>query len=87
MLFFFRNLFIDLIAFAVQYVPIGTGAVGSVSSQPGSGPTFEKWSGPRPVRVVHLRHLSGLHGFGSHFQIKYGSGSVLCSTFIFELMN
>ncbi len=38
---FFRNLFIDLIAFAVQYVPIGTGAVGSVSSQPGSGPTFE----------------------------------------------
>ncbi len=39
--FFFRNLFIDLIAFAVQYVPIGTGAVGSVSSQPGSGPTFE----------------------------------------------
>ncbi len=38
---FFRNLFIDLIAFAVQYVPIGTGAVGSVSSQPDSGPTFE----------------------------------------------
>ncbi len=38
---FFRNMFIDLIAFAVQYVPIGTGAVGSVSSQPGSGPTFE----------------------------------------------
>ncbi len=37
--FFFRNMFIDLIAFAVQYVPIGTGAVGS--SQPGSGPTFE----------------------------------------------
>ncbi len=35
--FFFRNLFIDLIAFAVQYVPIGTGTVGSVSSQPGSG--------------------------------------------------
>ncbi len=39
--FFFHNLFIDLIAFAVQYVPIGMGAVGSVSSQPGSGPTFE----------------------------------------------
>ncbi len=39
--FFFRNMFIDLLAFAVQYVPIGTGAVGSVSSQPGSGPTFE----------------------------------------------
>ncbi len=39
--FFFRNMFIDLIAFAVQYVPIGMGAVGSVSSQPGSGPTFE----------------------------------------------
>ncbi len=38
---FFRNMFIDFIAFAVQYVPIGTGAVGSVSSQPGSGPTFE----------------------------------------------
>ncbi len=34
-------MFIDLIAFAVQYVPIGTGAVGSVSSQLGSGPTFE----------------------------------------------
>ncbi len=34
-------MFIDLIAFAVQYVPIGTGTVGSVSSQPGSGPTFE----------------------------------------------
>ncbi len=33
------------------------------------------------VRVVHLRHFSGLHGFGSHFQIKYGSRSVLCSTF------
>ncbi len=26
----FRNLFIDLIAFTVQYVPIGTGAVRSV---------------------------------------------------------
>ncbi len=39
--FFFRNMFIDVIAFAVQCVPIGTGAVGSVSSQPGSGPTFE----------------------------------------------
>ncbi len=38
---FFRNLFIDLITVAVQYVPIGTGAVGSVSSQTGSGPTFE----------------------------------------------
>ncbi len=38
---FFRNMFIDLITFAVQYVPIGTGTVGSVSSQPGSGPTFE----------------------------------------------
>ncbi len=37
----FRNLFIDLIAFAVQYVPIGMGAVGSMSSQPGSGPAFE----------------------------------------------
>ncbi len=33
------------------------------------------------VRVVHLRHFSGLHGFGSHFQIKYGSGSVPCSIF------
>ncbi len=32
--FFFRNMLIDLIAFAVQYVPIGTGTVGSVSSQP-----------------------------------------------------
>ncbi len=40
-MFIFRNMFIDLIAFAVQYVPIGMGAVGSVSSQPGSGPTFE----------------------------------------------
>ncbi len=38
-------------------------------------------SGPRRVRVVHLRHFSGLHGFGSHFQIKYGSGSVPCSIF------
>ncbi len=38
--FYFSRNFIDL-AFAVQYVPIGTGAVGSVSSQPGSGPTFE----------------------------------------------
>ncbi len=33
------------------------------------------------VRVVHLWHFSGLHGFGSHFQIKYGSGSVPCSIF------
>ncbi len=40
-LLFFPQHVIDLIAFAVQYVPIGTGAVGSVSSQPGSGPTFE----------------------------------------------
>ncbi len=39
--FFFRYFFIELIAFAVQYVPIGTGAVEFVSSQPGSGPTFE----------------------------------------------
>ncbi len=38
---FFFATFIDFIAFAVQYVPIGTGTVGSVSSQPGSGPTFE----------------------------------------------
>ncbi len=38
---FFHNLFIDLIAFAVQNVPIRTGAVGTVSSLPGSGPTFE----------------------------------------------
>ncbi len=38
--FYFSRNFIDL-AFAVQYVPIGTGAVGSVSSQPGSGTTFE----------------------------------------------
>ncbi len=30
---------------------------------------------------LHLRHLLGLHGFGSHFQIKYGSGSVPCSIF------
>ncbi len=34
-------MFIDLIAFAVQYVLIGTGAVWSASSQLGSGPTFE----------------------------------------------
>ncbi len=40
-LLFFPQHVIDLIAFAVHYVPIGTGAVGSVSSQPGSGPTFE----------------------------------------------
>ncbi len=33
------------------------------------------------VRVVHLRHFSGLRGFGSHFQIKHGSGSVPCSIF------
>ncbi len=38
---FFFATFIDFIAFAVQYVPIGTGTVGSVFSQPGSGPTFE----------------------------------------------
>ncbi len=38
---FFHNLFIDLIAFAGQYMPIGMGVIGSVSSQPGSGPTFE----------------------------------------------
>ncbi len=38
---FLHNLFIDLIASSVQYVLIGTGAVGSVSSQPGSGPTFK----------------------------------------------
>ncbi len=36
---------------------------------------------PRRVRVVYLRHFSGLHRFGSHFQIKYGSGSVPCSIF------
>ncbi len=34
------------------------------------------------VRVVHLRHFSGLLGFGSHFQIKYGSGLVPCSIFM-----
>ncbi len=38
---FLHNLFIDLIASSVQYVLIGAGAVGSVSSQPGSGPTFK----------------------------------------------
>ncbi len=38
---FFCNLFIDLIAFAVQYVPIGTGAIRSVSSQPGLVPAFK----------------------------------------------
>ncbi len=30
-----------------------------------------------PGSRLHLRYFSGLHGFGSHFQIKYGSGSVL----------
>ncbi len=34
-----------------------------------------------PGSRLHLRHFSGLYVFGSHFQIKYGSGSVLCSTF------
>ncbi len=34
------------------------------------------------VRVVHLRDFSGLLGFGSHFQIKYGSGLVPCSIFM-----
>ncbi len=77
---FFRNLFIDLIAFAVQYVPIGTGAVGSVSSQPVRVQLLNNGR-VRRVRVVHLWHFSGLHGFGSHFQIKYGSGSVPRSTF------
>ncbi len=70
----FRSLFI---AFAVQCVPMGTGAVGSVSSQPGSGPT----SNNGRVRVVHLSIFSGLQGFRSQFQIKYGSGSAPCSIF------
>ncbi len=38
-------------------------------------------SNNRRVRVLHLRHFSCLHGFGSHFQIKYGSRSVPCSIF------
>ncbi len=50
--FFSRKFFIDLIAFAVQYVPIGCSRVCVFPA-----------------------------GFGSHFQIKYGSGSVPCSTF------
>ncbi len=58
-------------------MPIGMGAVGSVSSQPGSGPTSNNGG----VRVVHLSNYSGLQGFGSHFQIKYGSGSAPCSIF------
>ncbi len=33
------------------------------------------------VQVVYWRHFSGLHGFGSHFQIKYWSGPVPCSIF------
>ncbi len=46
-IYIFRNLFIDLIAFAVQYVPIGTYVVGSVSSQLGLAPTLQimVWSG------------------------------------------
>ncbi len=67
----------------MQYVTIGTGAVGSVSSQPGFGSNFRIIVGfaSGPGRRLHLRHFSGLHVFGSHFQIKYGSGSVPCSIF------
>ncbi|KAI2668862.1 Non-reducing polyketide synthase ZEA1 [Labeo rohita] len=56
-----------------------------LNGQPGPGrvPIYYLGSrlGPRRVRVVNLRHFSGLHGFGSHFQIKYGSGSVPCNKF------
>ncbi len=63
-----RNFFIDLIA---VYCAICADRVQSGLCLP---------SRVR-VRVVYLRHFSGLHRLGSHFQIKYGSGSVPCSTF------
>ncbi len=69
--FFSLSLFIDLIAFAVQYV--------SGLCLPSRVRVQHSYNGR--VRVVHLRHFSGLHGFGSHFQIKHGSGSVPCSIF------
>ncbi len=68
--FFPRNLF-DLKAFAVQYV--------SGLCLPSRVRVQLSYNGR--VRVVHLRHFSGLRGFGSHFQIKHGSGSVPCSIF------
>ncbi len=58
------NLFIDLIAFAVQYV--------SGLCLPSRVQVQLSYNGR--VRVVHLRHFSGLRGFGSHFQIKHGPG-------------
>ncbi len=72
--FFSLSLFIDLIAFAVQYVS-GLCLPSRVRVN------IRIMAGPRRVRVVHLRHFSGLRGFGSHFQIKHGSGSVPCSIF------
>ncbi len=71
-LFFFRFLLIDLIAFAVQWEQSGLCLPSRVRGQ---------LSNNGLVRVVHFRHFSGLHGFRSHFQIQYGSGSVPYSIF------
>ncbi len=77
---FSRNLFVDLIAFAVQYVPIGRGAVGSVfPARFGSNFRIMDGSASGPGRT--FKAFLGSARFGSHFQIKYGSGSVPCSIF------
>ncbi len=56
-------MFIDLIAFAVQYVPIGTGTVGSVSKPAGFGSNF---------RIM----VGSASGPGSTFKAFLGSARV-----------
>ncbi len=72
-------MFIDLIAFAVQYVPIGTGAVGSVfpagfgsnfrimvGSASGPGSTFKAFLGSTRVRVPLSNKIQVRVGSAQH---------------------
>ncbi len=72
-------MFIDLIAFAVQYVPIGCSRVCVFPAVFGSNFRIMVGSASGPGST--FKAFLGLRGFGSHFQIKYGSGSVPCSIF------
>ncbi len=64
----------------MQYLPIGTGAVEFVSSQPGSGPTFEECSGPRlGLGSTFKAFLGSIRVRVPLKKIKYRSGLVPCS--------
>ncbi len=75
---FFFTTFIDLIAFAVQYVPIGTGTVGSVSKPAGFGSNFRimvgSASGPGSTFKAFLGSSRVRVPLSNKIRVRVGSG-------------